>query len=471
MTTFDVIIRNGRFVHPTAGIVAGDLAISGGKIISIESRIPHPAREEIDAKGRYVIPGVIDTHVHLGTAGQRFAQSVATESSAAAAGGTTTLLVYKQIPVLTRADRELDMHLGADVEAVDEHSLVDIGFHGLILDEQALNPIDALVDRWGITSFKFIMAYKGEEAMPHFYGMGDGTLYKAMEQVGRRSGCISMVHAENSEINERFKRENLHRQDIAAWSDSRPPFSEEESIRRAVFLAEKAGSPLCIVHVSTAGGADYITSAKKQNRFLFQETCPHYLSLTKNHTFRFPGIGKVNPPLREESDVSSLWQHLTRGDIDVMGTDHVPFTLKMKSGDLWTARPGFPGLGLLLAILLNEGVNKGRLSLEDLVRITSYQPARLFGLYPEKGSLEPGADADLVFIDLEKKMMVAPELLNGVSDYSPYEGCSLTGWPVATFVRGKAVFQNGKVNAGLTTGKYVRRKRADLPFASAGNSI
>jgi dihydropyrimidinase len=467
MTGFDVIIRNGRFVHPTAGVITGDLAISGGKIVSIDSRIPGSAGEEIDAMGRFVLPGLIDTHVHLGTTGQTFAESLKSESAAAAAGGVTTLLVYKQIPVLTKTDRELDKHLGSELQAIETHSLVDIGFHGLILDEQALNPMDELVDRWGITSFKFIMAYKGEEAMPHFYGMGDGTLYKAMEQVGRRPGCLSIVHAENSEINERFKRENVHRQDIAAWSDSRPPVSEEESIRRAVFLSEKAGSPLCIAHVSTAGGADYIASAKKQNPFLFQETCPHYLTLTKHHTFRFPAIGKVNPPLREESDVSSLWQHVTRADMDVIGTDHVPFTLKMKSGDVWAARPGLPGLGLLLPILLSEGVNKGRLSLEELVRITSYQPARLFGLYPEKGRLEAGADADLVIVDLEKTMTVVPELLNGVSDYSPYEGCSFTGWPVTTFVKGKPVFHDGKVHAGLTTGRYVKRKRAG---ASGENS-
>jgi dihydroorotase (multifunctional complex type) len=466
MEDFDMVIRNGRFVRHGAGITAGDLGISDGKIVSIDSRIPQSAKVEIEARRRFVIPGVIDTHVHLGTTGQTFSESLKTESSAAVAGGITTLLVYKQIPVFTEAEKGIEENFGSGLQAIEEHSLVDIGFHGLILDEQALDRIDELVEGWGITSFKFVMAYKGEEAMPHFYGMGDGALYKALDKVGKKTGCLSIVHAENSEINERFKRENAHRQDIAAWSDSRPPLSEEVSIRKAVFLAEKAGSPLCIAHVSTAGGAQYIASAKKQNRFLFQETCPHYLTLTKHHTFDLPALGKVNPPLREQSDVSSLWQHLARGEIDVIGTDHAPFTLQIKSADLWHARPGLPGLGLLLPILLSEGVNKGRLSLEDLVRITSYQPAQLFGLCPEKGRLEIGADADLVIIDLEKEMMVTPEVLHGFSDYSPYKGFSFTGWPVTTVVKGKLVFQDGQVHTRVTTGRYLKRKRAGLPLTS-----
>jgi dihydroorotase (multifunctional complex type) len=460
--TYDLVINNCRIVKPS-GALWGEIAISGGKIVSIGEKVDGPSRDRIDAGGRFVLPGVIDTHVHLGTAEQTFAEAVLTESGAAVAGGITTALVYRQIPVLGETKAPLKSILDPDIRAIEKNSLIDIGFHGLILDEEALDRIDELVESFGITSFKFIMAYKGEEAMPHFYGMRDGSLYKAMERVGKK-GCLSLVHAENSEINERFKEENRNRKDIAAWSESRPNLSEEESIRKAVFLAERAKSPLCVAHVSTEGGVKYISEKKKQDKSLFQETCPHYLSLTKYVKFEPSALGKVNPPLREDSDVSALWTLLAEGSIDVIGSDHCPFTLKVKSEDLWRARPGIPGIGLLLPVLLSEGVNKGKITIEDVSRITSFQPSKLFGLYPRKGAIEEESDADLVVVDLEKKVKVTHSLLQGISDYSPYEGCILKGWPIITIVRGRPVIRNGQLVDTLRDGKFLKREKVD--FAS-----
>jgi dihydroorotase (multifunctional complex type) len=306
------------------------------------------------------------------------------------------------------------------------------------------------------------MAYKGEEALPHFYGMNDGSLFKAMEKVSKRRGCISVVHAENSEINDRFKRDNRHRQDSRAWSDLRPSLSEEEAIRRAVFFAEKAGSPLCIAHVSTEAGATYVAEAKKCNRYLWQETCPHYLFLTKDSKFDPPSVGKVNPPLRDSSDVLALWTLLGRGGIDIIGSDHCPFTLKVKPKDLWSARPGLPGIELILPILLSEGVNKGRFTIEDVSRVTSLQPSKLFGLYPQKGIIEAGSDADLVIVDLEKEVEIMPSILHGVSDYTPYQGYVVKGWPIITIVRGRVVFQDGHLKDIKEKGVFLRRKRIDF---------
>ncbi len=280
--------------------------------------------------------------------------------------------------------------------------------------------------------------------------------------MGKTKGCISLVHAENSEINQRFKEENRHRQDIAAWSDARPPLSEEESIRRAIFLAEKAGSPLCVAHVSTRGGAIYIAMAKKENRHVFQETCPHYLFLTKDMKCISPALGKVNPPLRGLSDVLALWTEMGRGSIDVIGSDHCPYTLKIKSEDLWSARPGLPGLGLLLPVLLSEGVCKGRITLEDVSRVTSFQPSKLFGLYPQKGTIEVGSDADLVVVDLEKEVEVTHSILHGISDYSPYERCVIKGWPVMTLAKGRVVFRDGKITGTSGKGLFLRRKKIDF---------
>ncbi len=458
--TYDLVIKNCRIVKPS-GSFWGEIAISGGKIVSVGEKADGSSKDAIDAGGRFVLPGLIDTHVHLGTAEQTFAEAVLTESAAAAAGGVTAALVHKQIPAFGETKAALKSILEPDIRAIEKNSLIDIGFHGLILNEEALDRIDELVESFGITSFKFIMAYKGEESMPHFYGMGDGSLFKAMEKVGSK-GCLSMVHAENSEINERFKKENLDRKDLAAWSDSRPDLSEEESIRKAVFLAERAGSPLCVAHVSTGGGARYLDAKKKENKSLFQETCPHYLFLTKQMKFEPLTLGKVNPPLRGDSDVSALWTLLAERSIDVIGSDHCPFTLKMKSEDLWSARPGIPGIGLLLPVLLSEGVNKGKITIEDVSRVASSQPSKLFGLYPRKGAIEEGSDADLIIVDLGKKVKVTHSLLHGISDYSPYEGCILKGWPVITIVRGRVVFREGQLVDTPRGGKFLKREKVDF---------
>lgn len=458
---YDLVIRNCRIVKPF-GIIRGEIGIKNGKISSIGSTVDGSFVEKIDSGGKFVLPGLIDTHVHLGTTDPNFAETVRTESAAAAAGGVTTALVYKQIPVMRHPNGPFETIFETDIRSIEEGSLIDIGFHGLILDEEALERIDELVEKFGINSFKFIMAYKGEEALPHFYGMDDGSIFKAMERVGKTRGCISIVHAENSEINERFRRENRNRQDIKAWSDSRPPLSEEEAIRRTIFFAEKAGSPLCIPHVSTEGGATYVAEVKRFNRYLFQETCPHYLLFTKDTKFDPPSVGRVNPPLRDHSDVSILWTLLGKGDIDIIGSDHCPFTLKVKPKDLWSARSGLPGIGLILPVLLSEGVNKGKLTIEDVSRVTSYQPSKLFGLYPQKGAIEVGSDADLVIVDLEKEVEVMPSILHGVSDYTPYQGYVAKGWPIITIARGRVVFQDGHLKDTRGNGVFLRRKRIDF---------
>ncbi len=461
MAAYDMIIRNGQVVRPD-GIVRSDIAITAGRIVALGASIEETAQEQIDATGKFVLPGLIDTHVHLGTTDQTFSESVRTESAAAAAGGITSALVYKEIPVVDPGNNSVESLLKAEMDAIEENSLIDVAFHGLILNENALDRIDELADGFGITSFKFIMAYKGEEAMAHFYGMDDGSLFRSMQKVGNTKGCICVVHAENSEINQRYRKENRHRQDLPAWSDSRPPISEQESIRRAIFLAGQAGAPICVAHVSTAGGARDVAQAKREGWRVFQETCPHYLILTNALRFVPPSLGKVNPPLRDETDVSSLWEVIQEGGMDVVGSDHCPFTRKFKTEDLWSSRPGLPGLGLLLPVLLSEGVNKNRIRLEDISRITALQPAKLFGLFPRKGMVEVGSDADLVLVDLEKEVEVSSAMLPGVSDYTPYEGFVMRGWPVMTMARGRVVYRNGEVSHDPGGGFYLKRERVNL---------
>jgi dihydropyrimidinase len=453
---YDMIVRNGLVVRPD-GILKSDIAVRAGRIAALGAPIDAICREDIDAEGKFVLPGLIDTHVHLGTMEQRFSECVGTESAAAAAGGITTALVYREIPVLIGHGLSLEAFFRNDIDAIAENSLIDMGFHGLILEEKALDRIDELSEALGITSFKFVMAYKGEEAMPHFYGMDDGSLFRSMERVGKKSGCLCVVHAENSEINQRFRRENCHRQDLSAWSDSRPAVSEEESIRKGMFLAVRAEAPICIAHVSTGRGGHEVERAKREGSRVFQETCPHYLFFTKELKVAPPSLGKVNPPLRDETDVAWLWKLMGKGGIDVIGSDHCPFTRKFKSEDLWNSRPGLPGLSFLLPVLLSEGVNKGRIAMEDVSQLTARGPAKLFGLFPRKGVIEIGSDADLVIVDLDKEVQVGPAMLRGVSDYTPYEGFTMKGWPVMTIARGRVIFRGGEVSDRPGGGLYLKR--------------
>jgi dihydropyrimidinase len=451
--TADLFVKGARVVKPDAVVDCG-LAIREGVIAAV--LVPGEtvdARRTIDAGGRYVLPGLLDTHLHLGTAAQSFAGDCASESRHAVTGGVTTLLPF----VISR---------GSYVEVLPEMqkavaagSLVDMVFHAIIIREAQIEEIPRLAHGFGVRSFKTFMAYKGREISPSgIQGMGDDQIFSVFRQVAKIPGAIAIVHCENMEVIELHQQPFVaaNRQDTAAWSDARPVFGELEAIRRMVAFAEAAGIQLLIPHMGVGLGSEFLRQKAWGRGRLATETCPHYLVFDKD-TDR--GVmGKVNPPLRSVEHVEALWQRLVDGTVDVLGSDHCPFTKAVKGTDLWSARAGITGgSAMILPVLLTEGVRRGRLGIQRVVELTSANAARLFGLYPRKGALEVGSDADLVIVDLDREVKVGLRTLNSVVDFSPYEGWVARGWADTTIAGGQVVYEKGEVVAERPRGRYLAR--------------
>jgi dihydropyrimidinase len=269
-------------------------------------------------------------------------------------------------------------------------------------------------------------------------------------------------HKKNNTCNKKIQAQKGHKSEqnlLELWSRCRPIHSEVKSIHKIAELGRKYNSNIYFVHIGSSAAIDAIIQEKEQGRCnLYIETCPHYLT----HTYDFNNIkGKVVPPLRSKHDLQSVWYALRNGIIDTIGTDHVANRLSLKldpNGDLLESLSGFPGVATMLPVLLSEGVNKGRINLQRVTEVTSYNTSRIFGLYPQKGSIQKGSDADLVIVDLDLKKRVTPELLQSYSDYTIYDGWELCGWPIATILRGKIVMENYIVDENsYGYGKFIQR--------------
>jgi dihydroorotase-like cyclic amidohydrolase len=447
----DLFVKDCRVVKPDVVVECG-LAIRDGSIAAVlRPGETVTARRTIDAGGRFVIPGLIDTHLHLGNAAQSFASDCATESRHAVTGGVTTLMPF----VITR-DSYVDV-LGDMQRAVGAGSLVDMLFHAIIVRESQIDEIPRMAAEFGVRSFKTFMAYKGREISPSgIQGMRDDQIFSVFQRVRDVPGGLAIVHCENMELIELHQKPFMAagRQDTAAWSDARPAFAELEAIRRMCQFAEAVGVQLLIPHMGVGLGSEFLRQKMWGAGRVATESCPHYLAFDKD-TDR--GVqGKVNPPLRGRDHIEALWQRLTDGTVDVMGSDHCPYTKAVKGDELWAARAGISaGSAMILPVLLTEGVNHGRLTMSDVVRLTSYRAARLFGLYPRKGALEAGSDADLVIVDLEREVKVDLPALNSAVDFSPYEGYVARGWAAMTIAAGQVVYEGGEIVAGGTRGRYL----------------
>ena len=448
----DLVIKNGLVVTPQ-GIVPGGLSVEGGRIgqIAGDNALPS-AREEVDASGNFIMPGVIDPHIHLGTGAERgmgeakFAQDVQTESVCAAIAGVTTFLTTtifgrfqeSYLPTLERAGQ-----IGR------AHSLVDFKFNVMIMTRAHLAEIPRLYEE-GVTSFKFVKAYRGEVARR--LGIAEvewDMVYEGLELIKSCGpNAIGMLHAEQIDVCE-FASQRLlaqGRQDLPAWSEGRPSFCEGIDICTGGLMAHAIGVPLYIVHNTSRDAVAAIRWLKGRGARLYGETCPQYLTLTRQSPLGL--YGKASPPLREDADRESLWQALADGTLDTMGSDHVVLARKHKEGNgIWDVAPGFDGMGAILPILISEGYNKGRLSIERIARITAENTARLLGMYPRKGALVPGADADVIVVDPHREWVMGAKTLRGGSDFSIYEGLKLRGRALKTFVRGRLVAQDGEAVA------------------------
>lgn len=427
------------------------ILVEGDKIVALLPANEHPAAEvTIDARHRFVIPGAIDTHVHLGIGDQSFAEDCSTESRSAVSGGVTTMMQHLvETSSLLKVFHEYR-------QGVEANSLVDLAFHAGLFNDEHLAEIESYITQLHITSFKFFMSMNRYEIPGSgFTRPGDGFLLDGFAAVGKHTGCIALLHAENSEIILRLRPRIMgqKRTDLGAWTDSRPAFCEEEAISRGIFLAKVAKASLAIVHITTGRGVQLLLRQRRDFPNLYGETCPHYLLL--HCDLPLGVLGKVNPPLRSRQEVELLWGALARDEIDFMGSDHCPRRRVTKGDDMWSAPSGLPGTAMILPVLLSEGVNKHRITMEQLVRLTSYNAARIFGLFPKKGNIAVGADADLVILDLEKKVPITTEVLNSVVDYTPYEGYQCQGWPWATIVKGSVVYKEGQIIDQTPRGKLI----------------
>jgi len=337
--------------------------------------------------------------------------------------------------------------------------LIDMAFHAIIIREAQIEEIPRMAHEFGVRSFKTFMAYKGREISPSgIQGMGDDQIFSVFRQVAKIPGGIAIVHCENMEVIDLHQKPFIaaSRQDTAAWSDARPVFGELEAIRRMIAFAEAVGIDLLIPHMGVGLGSEFLRQKVWGRGRVATETCPHYLLFDKD-TDR--GVmGKVNPPLRSVEHVEALWQRLVDGTVDVLGSDHCPFTKAVKGTDLWSARAGITaGSAMILPVLLTEGMRRGRLGIQRVVELTSANAARLFGLYPRKGALEVGSDADLVIVDLDREVKVDLRTLNSVVDFSPYEGWVARGWADTTIAGGQVVYEKGEVVAERPRGRYLAR--------------
>lgn len=453
---FDVLVKHGQVVDPLGGVAPASVGIRDGRVAALLAPgLPARGREEIDARGRYLFPGVIEPHTHLGY-GRPFADDVRTETASAALGGVTTVMTFHR-HYRSAEPRPYD-DFPELVEAVARAAHVDVAFHFGILTESQLRELERYV-AWGVSSFKFYMAYRGADGR----GVGminecdDGLMLEGFQTLARVGHAVACVHCENTEIIGRYVRrvKGEGRGDLAAWNAARPAFAEAENVRRAAYLAELAGCALYYVHIGAQASLAEALACRTRYPRLTVETCTHYLTHTEDSPVQ--NLGKVNPPLRARADLEAMWEALRAGDIDTVGTDHCATTLAQKGGDIWAATPGFPGMATSLPVLLAEGVGRRGLSLSDVARLTSYAPARTFNMYPRKGRLEVGADADLVVIDLDREWRVEAPRLGSFSDFSLYDGWTLRGWPALTLVRGQVVARDGEVVGKPGMGRFVAR--------------
>jgi D-hydantoinase len=444
----DVSIKNCKIVSPE-GIFSAGVAIDDGKIVAVahDQNLPQ-ADKVIDAKGNYLIPGVVDPHSHIAVgkfenAKQMLGDFYRTESGAAAAGGVTTLF---STTTWVPADETAKL--------VDQNAMTDMSFHAEATSLEKVQRSAA----FGISSFKLHMI-----SYPR-YGVNavdDGHIYLALEAV-RDLGypAIVMAHCEDmsviNKITERVKKEG--RTDPVAWTDARPNFTEEGAIRRVMFLAEVLNAPFYIPHLTIKEGVSLVAKQKAKGFNVIAETCPHYLTLTKHEEKGW--LAKVLPPLRAKEDVEALWKGIRDGVIECIGSDHVLWTKEMKNKlDHWDPHnSGFPGTETLLPVMLSEGVNKGRITFERLVQVCCANPAKAFGLFPKKGTIRVGSDADLAIVDLNKEVTVTPDILHSSSDFSIYEGWKFKGWPVMTILRGNVMMKEGELVGKPGYGKFLPRK-------------
>lgn len=433
----DLAIKNARVVDHQSEFFGG-VAVKDSKIVVAcgNDALPNSKRV-IDAEGRCLMPGVFDPHCHLGVAFP-FDEDMRTETAQAARGGITTIFLY-----IRNLEKSYIPFYKERRAIGEQESCIDFGFHFGIQREEHIGEIPRIAADTGVQSFKLYFGYEIENPIG-IVPASDGWVYATMLQVAKLPRGVVSVHCENTSIAGWIRKEiqASGRQDLGAYTESRPAFCEEETIKRMIFLAERTDCPLQVVHTSVAAGPGMGVAARAKGLDVSIETCPHYLTRSC-YDEDLDMRAKISPPLRDEGEKEGLWQAMLNNEIGNIGSDHVPFFPK-KGVDLWTEKPGVVSFPWELPLLITEGVLKRGLKLQQLVAVNSYGPARRFGYYPRKGSLDVGTDADMVLVDLENERAVHhPADGKG---YCIYQGMRLKGWPVLTVANGRIVFEDDTVD-------------------------
>jgi dihydropyrimidinase len=460
--TIDLVIANSHVVLPD-GLLEKNILINDEKIIGFSSDIP-PCVQKIDGTGLISVPGAIDTHVHYGVYSP-INQAAKSESHAAAIGGITTMMR------MLRLKDSFSNSLQQQLDASSKNHYVDYTIHSSIFNKNQINEMELCLKN-GISSFKIYMNLGGEighvymDMPPNSNSLVEANVNVTNEIVeetvknAAKLGCPVLVHAEDYEsCGCGIKTAKEKKQDgLDAWSKSRSPESEVKAIKTVSKFGRDYNCVIYFVHIGSELALQQIQKERKLGTKIFIETCPHYLTLSHENQNGY--LAKVMPPIRTNKDRESVWRALSNNLIDTIGTDHVANRLQLKLGghDVWGALAGFPGIGTVLPILLNDGVNQNKINLEQFTKFTSENAAKIFGMYPKKGSLSINSDADITMIDLKLEKKVSNELFGGFSDYIVYEGRNLKGWPLKTIVRGHLVSDNFQVIGKLGHGKLVNRK-------------
>jgi dihydropyrimidinase len=451
-----VLIKGGRILTAADDYV-GDVFVEGETVSLIGRSLDVQADKVIDATGKFVLPGGIDVHTHLDMpfGGATSADDFETGTTAAAFGGTTSIVDF----AIQYKGQTLHHAWETWMKKADGKAVVDYGFHMIITDlnDQTEQEMDALVKQ-GVTSFKLFMAYRG------IFMLDDGSIFKALLRTGQNGGTICM-HAENGDVIDVLVQRALKAGHTAPkyHALTRPARAEAEATHRAIALAEIADVPIYIVHLSAAEALEMVTEARDRGLHAYAETCPQYLFLSYDNYEEpdFNGSKYVmSPPLRDRSKQAQLWRGLAFNDLQCISTDHCPFCMKEKrlgEHDFSKIPNGAPGIETRMSLVYDGGVREGRISLNRFVELTATSPAKIFGLFPRKGTIAPGSDADIVVFDPNRTITLSAKTLHMNVDYNPYEGRQVTGATDTVLTRGRVIIENGKFVGRKGGGSFLKR--------------
>lgn len=467
----DILIKNGVIVTAEKTIHA-DLLLQGGKISRLGEALDYPGAIIIDAANKYVMPGGIDAHTHLNLQlGDHKVSDGFYEGSAAAAFGGTTCVV--EHPSFGPENCTLMHQILAYQREASKNCVIDFGIHGVFqhINDQILGECAALLTE-GVSSAKIYLTYSGRFV--------DQQILAVLERA-KEIGLLTTFHAENHDIID-FLSSRLSAGDLKnpfSHAVTRPACAEAEAIYRLISMSEALGGvPIYIVHLSTAAGLAAIEAARARGLPVYAEVCPQHLLLTDAcyHEPDNNGLKYIMaPPPRKQEDIAALWQGLARGTIDVVATDHCSFNFSTKSArgkdDFRLAPGGIPGVETRLPLLFSEGVLTKKISLHRFVEVMATAPAKIMGLFPQKGHLSPGADGDVIIFDPDLEKTITPNILRQNADYSPYTGKLVRGWPITTIIRGRLVVHENQLLVDKGWGQYVYRQPAKRKSTSTRRLI